>query len=65
MTEQKKPTRKKTVKKNSKMLYHVSWCGTGAEYSRCFNTEKERDYFIKNYIGTAKVNTWESEVNNE
>lgn len=60
---QKKTTRK--TKKTSNVLYHVSWFGSNASYSRTFRTENERDYFIKTYIGNVKVETWESEVNNE
>lgn len=51
-------TKKKTVTKTSKKLYNVSW----GIYSRCFNSENERDYFINNYIKSNDVKTWESEV---
>ena len=54
---EKKQTPKKT-KKTSNVIYHVSW----SVYNREFNTEKERDYFIKHYIGNVEYKTWESEV---
>lgn len=63
--EKKQTTTKRTTRRkkteNDNQLYHVSWCGNSAEYSRTFNSENEREYFIKNYIGDKKVNTWESE----
>ena len=49
---------KKTATKTSKILYFVSW----GIYERSFNTENERDYFIKNYIQNTDVKTWKSEV---
>ena len=53
---EKKQTPKK--KKTNSIKYHVSW----GVYTREFNTEKERDYFIKHYIGSVECKTWESEV---
>jgi hypothetical protein len=55
---EKKQTPKK-IKKTSNVIYHVSW---GNDYTRQFNTEKEREYFITHYIGSVEHKTWESEV---
>lgn len=51
--------KKQTTKKKSSIQYHISW---GLNYTRWFNTEKERDYFITNNIGSIEHKTWESEV---
>lgn len=53
-------TKKTKTVTNSK--YYVSWGRTDVTYTRCFDKEEQRNYFINNYIGeSVKVKTWESE----
>lgn len=50
-------------KTHNKKTYRVSWSnGLHSRHSRCFNTEKEREDFIKTFIPDKKVRIWESEV---
>lgn len=51
-----------TTRKKNDVLYRVSWSNGSAEYSRSFNKEEERTYFIENYLKTVKYSTYESEV---
>lgn len=58
--KKKMATKKTKTVTNSK--YYVSWGRTDVTYTRCFNKEEQRTYFIQNYIGeSVKVKTWESE----
>ena len=45
-----------------KTAYRVSWSNSSSDrYSRSFDTEEEREEFIKN-LSTKNIQTWENQI---
>ena len=42
-----------------KKLYYISWNGTCARFTRCFDSKAERDKFEKDINPNKNISTWE------
>ena len=42
-----------------KKLYYISWNGTCARFTRCFDSKAERDKFEKEINPNKNISTWE------